>query len=443
MLQMYPNLMKYARVLLENCPGETTHVFVDYYTGKYAPKDDIVPVELPITAEGGYAQSAAHAVQNLTNLMPLPFMNSSSVHNATANGKPVATSLEADDAEIMAAMPTYSPPRPRTAFSLFVDHPDEFIIFLEACLAGLGLSSDDKADLYTTLFEMYLHKANSDTSDRAKWEAKAKTLIEGKDIPIDTSNVLLLSHLSQFRDGSILVREQAGLRFDIFRSYTSAKDTKGAIKALKKYAPEEPALYPAALAYFTSSPEILQEAGKELDEVLKKIDTDGLMAPLQVIQTLSSNDVATMGLIKPYLQKTIANERREIEDNRRLIGSYAEQTEQKRKEIEELGTKPQTFQATRCSSCGGNLDPPMVHFLCKHSYHQRCLNVAQTKDGEEKWECPQCKGGNETIRAIRKAQVETAGKHDLFKAALESSRDRFGTVSEFFGRGVLSVPMHD
>jgi hypothetical protein len=28
----------------------------------------------------------------------------------------------------------------------------------------------------------------------------------------------------------------------------------GAIKALRKYGPEEPQLYPAALAYFTSSP---------------------------------------------------------------------------------------------------------------------------------------------------------------------------------------------
>lgn len=131
-------------------------------------------------------------------------------------------------------------------------------------------------------------------------------------IPIDTSNVLLLSHLSDFRDGTILVREQQGLRFDIFRSYTSANDTAGAIKALKKYGPEEPQLYPAALAYFTSSPRILEEAGDELDVVLKKIDDDGLMAPLQVIQTLSTNAVATMGMVKKYLSDTIERERKEI-----------------------------------------------------------------------------------------------------------------------------------
>ena len=447
--------MKYARVFLENCPSDTTKVFIDYYTGKYAPKQELVPIDLPITNEGGYVQNAAqfsaNAVQNLTSLMPLPFMHKESIASPPTQGKPAAATdgsaddtAEPDDAAIMAALPRYTPPKPRTAFSSFVDHADDFIVFLEACLDEHGLTQDDKADLYTTLFEMYLHKANSDDgSERPDWEAKAKKLIEGKDIPIDTSNVLLLSHLSSFKDGSILVREQAGLRFDIFRSYTAAKDTRGAIKALRKYGPDEPALYPAALAYFTSSPQILKEAGTELDAVLKKIDEDGLMAPLQVIQTLSSTGVANMGLIKPYLTRTIAAERAEIEDNRRLIGSYKEQTEAKRKEIEELATKPAVFQATRCASCGGSLDLPMVHFLCKHSYHQRCLNVVRGDDGEERWECPQCKGGNETIRAIRRVQVETSSKHDLFRAALESSRDRFGTVSEFFGRGVLSVPPHD
>ena len=124
--------------------------------------------------------------------------------------------------------------------------------------------------------------------------------------------MLLLSHLSNYEDGTILVREQQGLRFDIFRSYTSAGDTTGAIKALRKYGPEEPKLYPAALAYFTSSTRVLEEAGSELDAVLTKIDEDGLMAPLQVIQTLSTNDVAKMGMIKKYLGDNIERERREI-----------------------------------------------------------------------------------------------------------------------------------
>ena len=429
--------MKYARVLLEHCPKDTTMVFVAYYTGKYRPKKDAAITQVP-TPEEGFRAGAANAVQNLANLLPLPYMNTAAVATppTQVNGKATVSDQEIIQEPVEIATPIYTPPEPRSAFSSFVDHPDEFIVFLEACLKEDGLKESDKVDLYTTLFEMYLHKANERKGDdKEMWEAKAKKLIEGRDIPIDTSNVLLLSHLSGFRDGTILVREQAGLCFDIFRSYTSAKDTRGAIKALRKYGPDEPQLYPAALAYFTSDSRILEEAGEELNVVLKKIDEDGLMAPLQVIQTLSTNAVATMGMVKAYLQETIERERKEISNNRRLIESYRSETESKRKEIEELGTKPAVFNSRRCASCGQSLDLPAVHFLCKHSFHQKCLNVRPGE--EENIECPKCAQSNATIRAIRRAQDESADRHDMFQDAMQRSHDRFGTIAEFFGRGVL------
>ncbi|KAF7588971.1 hypothetical protein BBP40_004973 [Aspergillus hancockii] len=312
----------------------------------------------------------------------------------------------------------------------------EFITFLEALIDQDNLKQEDKVDLYTTLFEMYLDTAarKKSTTEKEEWETKAKRLIEGKDIPISTSSVLLLSDLSGFREGSTLVREQEGLRSDIFRSYTSAKDTRGAIQALKKYGPEEPQLYIDALTYFASSPKILEEAGEELDVVLKRINDEGLMSPLQVIQALSNNAVVTMGRVKKYLSDNIEREKKEISTNRRLITSYSTETESKKKELEQLGSKPVVFQARRCAlkSCGGVLDLPTVHFLCKHSFHQRCLNKV-----DENADCPVCAPQNSTIRAIRKRQVESADQHDLFKGELQRSKDGFGVISEFFGRGVM------
>ncbi|KAF7908891.1 uncharacterized protein EAE98_012449 [Botrytis deweyae] len=372
----YPILMKYARVLLGHCPKDTTQVFIDYYTGSYRPmKDVVITSEAPVQ-HAGYAAGAAGAA---------------AMFNATPADGQVTEDLEPPP-------PAYSPPQPRTAFSSFVDHPEEFIVFLEACLKEPGLKERDKIDLYTTLFEMYLHKSNEKNGrDREEWEGKAKKLIEGEDIPIDISNVLLLSHLSDFKDGTTLVREQAGLRFDIFRSYAAAKDTRGAIKALRK-------------------PRILEEAGDELDAVLEKIDADGLMAPLQ----------------------TIERERKEIATNRRTITSYRTDTESKRQEINELSSKPQTFNATRCSFCSTQLDLPTVHFLCKHSFHQRCLK--NDDEGNVEGDCPTCKKENDTIKAIRRGQEETAERHDLFLDMLGRSGDKFGMVAEFFGRGVMEVP---
>ena len=439
--EAYPNFMKFGTVLLEYCSREATQLFIDYFTGSFRPKKDAVIVqEAPASQESGrFGGMAQSAVQNLAALIPLPYMSTSaaqsppSVDGSRAMVNQVVETTTEDD------FIPYEVPKPRVAFSAFVDHPDEFIVFLEACVDSDGVQSEYKTDLYTTIFEMYLHKASAtNREEKTEWERKARSLIESKSLPIDTSNVLLLSDLEKFRDGTVLVSERQGLRFDVFRSYTAAHDTRGAIKALHKYGPEEPQLYPAALAYFTSSPEILEESGTEVDAVLKKIDEDGLMAPLQVIQTLSTNAVATMGLVKKYLSSTVERERSEIAANRRLISSYRSDTTKKLDEINELATKPASFSATRCSACGITLDLPTVHFLCKHSFHQRCLNIAEGQEADEV-ECPNCSLQNQTARQIRRAQEESAGRHELFKDALNRSGDNFGTISDWFGRGVMGV----
>lgn len=269
---------------------------------------------------------------------------------------------------------------------------------------------------------------------------------------------MLLSDLSNFEEGTTLVREKQGLCADIFRSYTSAKDTAGVLKALKKYGPQEPQLYIDALTHLTSSPQILEEAGDEFHAILRKIDQDQLLSPIQIVQTLGNNDVVTVGMVKKYLNTNVERERKEISNvsllpfwsvddgitpmrlihqfptqNRKLIASYAKDTETKRAEIEELGSKSVIFQARRCSSCSGFLDLPTVHFLCKHSFHQRCLNFSE----DDQVLCPLCAPKNSTIKAIRGRQILTASQHDIFRAELQRSRDRYGVISEFFGRGVM------
>ncbi|KAF2747312.1 vacuolar protein sorting-associated protein 11 [Sporormia fimetaria CBS 119925] len=441
--EAYHNFMKYATVLLRECPKDATQIFIDYYTGVFRPKKDAIVIpEAPTSSGMGIGISAAsNAVQNLAALLPLPYMNVNSVASATTGSEQKSTMSQAQiiETDVDEPAPEYKIPRPRTAFSAFVDHPKEFIIFLEACIKSDNMQEDDKVDLYTTLFEIYLQTGSTKKDgERKGWEDKARKLVEGKNIPIDTSNVLLLSHLSNFRDGTILVREQQGLHFDIFRSYTTAGDTQGAIRALRKYGPEEPALYPAALAYFTSSPDILSEAGDELNVVLKKIDEDGLMAPLQVIQTLSANNVATMGMIKSYLSATIDRERQEIAANRRTIETFRADTETKKAELNNLATKPVVFQATRCRICSAPLELPAVHFLCKHSFHQRCLSTEEDVENESV-ECPICAPQNQTVRAIRKAQLESSERHDMFLDALKRAKDGFAVISEWFGRGVMGV----
>ncbi|EPS32922.1 hypothetical protein PDE_07883 [Penicillium oxalicum 114-2] len=417
----YHNLMKYARVLLNHCSAETTELFKAYYTGQYRPR---TTVEAPPAPQ---AQPTS-TLQSLASLLPLRYVTGPSSSQAAVETSP------AEEEPAPKLPPRYEIPKPRTAFSAFVDHPHNFIDFLETLAQEPGLSKEAQVDLFTTLFEMYLDAAKStkDSTQRQKWEDKAKKLIEDKETPISTSNVLLLSDLSSFKEGSTLVREQEGLRLDIFRSFTSAKDTQGAIQALHRYGPDEPQLYIDALTYFASSPQILEEAGDELDNVLQRIQDDGLLSPLQVIQAVSNNAVITMGRLKKYLGDNIASEDKQIKTNQRLISSYKTETAAKKQELDNLATQPVVFQSRRCQSCGGTLDLPTIHFLCRHSFHERCLNRV-----DEDAQCPVCAPTNATLRAIRQRQIDSADQHDLFKAELSRSKDRFGVVSEFFGRGVM------
>lgn len=451
-LAAYSNLMKYARVLLQHCPDETTQLLIDYYSGGYRPKQEMA------ASKEAEPQSQASAFQNLSALLPLPYMNLSALATPSPDAQQQTTTADATLAPNNATpAPEYPIPKPRSAFSAFIPHPSEFIRFLETLTSQQDIASADKTDLYTTLFEMYLEMANSEStpsSEKEEWQQKAKALItsqpEQASSSIPATSVLLVSSLSRFPTGTTLIRERASLYPDIFRSHTSARDTAGAIRALRKYGPSDPSLYPLALSYFSSSPHILSQPGvaSELGSTLSKINQDNLMAPLQVIKVLSQGGAVTMGMVKEYLADNIAKERKEIQNNRKLIESYRSETAAKSSELEDLATKPTIFQPRRCSSCAAPLDLPTVHFLCKHSFHQRCLNNNNNSnsvgwrddvDGAEV-ECPICKPQNDTIKAIRQAQQESTEAHELFKAALErSSRDRFGTVSEFFARGVMNV----
>ena len=169
--------MKYARVLLAHCPERTTELFKVYYTGQYRPHTD---VELPSESQ----TQPTSTMQSLAGLLPLRYMTGGTRSQPTAPAPENATAEEnPEDVPL-----EYEVPKPRTAFSAFVDHPQKFISFLETLVQRPGLKRDAKVDLFTTLFEMYLDtaKGKKDAAEKQEWENKAKKLIEGKDVSIST-----------------------------------------------------------------------------------------------------------------------------------------------------------------------------------------------------------------------------------------------------------------
>lgn len=168
----FPNMMKYARVLLEHCSRDATQMFIEYYTGEYRPKKE-QNITIAAPSQGGSIGLAAFA-----SLNPLSYRQTASP--ATAGNQPL-NGMEGDETEEPAL--EYEIPKPRTAFSAFVDHSEEFIVFLEACTKQDHIGDQDKVDLYTTLFEMYLDTANRNSgSEKLQWESKARKLIDDKQV---------------------------------------------------------------------------------------------------------------------------------------------------------------------------------------------------------------------------------------------------------------------
>ncbi|CAG8621448.1 33609_t:CDS:10, partial [Racocetra persica] len=276
----------------------------------------------------------------------------------------------------------------------------------EAYLPPVVSGKDSKGRKYGAPGNFAVSTETERVKEKLLRKDKALQLLKNQDVSYDSNQALVLCYLAQFDEGIVYLYEKMKMYEEILRFYMKKDDTDKVILSLKTYGPHDQSLYLLALAYFSSS-DTLSTSTSELLQILDHIDSHNLLPPLQVIQALSRNAIANLGMIKGYMGKRIESEKKETQDNRKIIQKYREETEKKKKEIEELKTVARIFQVTKCSNCRGALDLPAVHFLCRHSYHQRCLP-------ESDRECPQCANSHRMISDERRAQEINADKHDRF-----------------------------
>lgn len=195
----------------------------------------------------------------------------------------------------------------------------------------------------------------------------------------------------------------------------------------RRYGDNDPNLWVEALGYFADHPDPCEE---EIGKVLASIERQKLLPPLMIVQTLSRSRAKPLSVVKDCIVRTLQTETRIIEEDQLEIRRYREDTRSMRKEIEALTTRPTTFQGVKCSACTSGLSLPAVHFLCMHSFHQRCV-----PDNDK--ECPLCAPEYRKVTEIKANMRQSAGQHDQFLKQLEDSTDGFSTVAEYFGRGIF------
>lgn len=232
-------------------------------------------------------------------------------------------------------------PSPRLYFAHFIDDKERFIHFLETVALkrwGQSLGSDinaevptdsnedveaekrDQVAVWNTLLELYLSYANPIDPRAGTFADQVVQLLKSEHLPFDPTHALILCSTRNFTPGLVLLWERLGMYEDVLRFWMDKHKEDGigeasgeVIRCLRYYGPEHPHLYPLVLRFLTSTPELLSKHTNDITQLLEHIDEEGIMPPLAVVQVLSRNGVASVGLVKQWLMTRITDSREQID----------------------------------------------------------------------------------------------------------------------------------
>lgn len=367
-------------------------------------------------------------------------------------------------------------PSPVDFLNIFIHHPQSLMDFLEKYTNKVK-DSPAQVEIHNTLLELYLSndlnfpsisqaqngvalglKARSgavamskeesngiaaNNKDSYKEKDQLERLQKGLHLlksawpsdlehPLyDVDLAIILCEMNAFRDGLLYLYEKLKLYKEVIACYMQAHDHEGLIACCKRLGDSgkggDPSLWADLLKYFG---ELGEDCSKEVKEVLTYVEREDILPPIVVLQTLSRNPCLTLSVIKDYIARKLEQESKLIEEDRRAIDKYQEETSAMKKEIQDLRTNARIFQLSKCTACTFTLDLPAVHFLCMHSFHQRCL-------GDNEKECPECAPEYRSVLE-KKRNLENSRDQDRFFQQVKSSKDGFSVIAEYFGKGIIS-----
>uniref|UniRef100_F6HHM1 Vacuolar protein sorting-associated protein 11 homolog n=1 Tax=Vitis vinifera TaxID=29760 RepID=F6HHM1_VITVI len=371
-------------------------------------------------------------------------------------------------------------PSPVDFLNIFIHHPQSLMDFLEKYTNKVK-DSPAQVEIHNTLLELYLSndlnfpsislsdtvgdlnlktrrpsgeammskvesngKVRGDCNDLTKEKGRLERLEKGLQLlksawpsemehPLyDVDLAIILCEMNAFKEGLLYLYEKMKLYKEVIACYMQAHDHEGLIACCKRLGDSgkggDPSLWADLLKYFG---ELGEECSKEVKEVLTYIERDDILPPIIVLQTLSRNPCLTLSVIKDYIARKLEQESKLIEEDRRFIEKYQEETLAMRKEIQDLRTNARIFQLSKCTACTFTLDLPAVHFMCMHSFHQRCL-------GDNEKECPECAPEYRSVLEMKRNLEQNSKDQDQFFQQVKSSKDGFSVIAEYFGKGIIS-----
>lgn len=362
-------------------------------------------------------------------------------------------------------------PSPVDFLNIFIHNPQALMEFLEKYTDKVK-DSPAQVEIHNTLLELYLShdldfpsisQAGSGESDKHRLTyaaslsrsvsngqviddkkdqqerfqkglllLKSAWLVDQEEPLYDVDLALILCEMSNFKEGLLFLYEKMKLYKEVIACYMQAHDHKGLIACCKRLGDSgqggDPTLWADVLKYFG---DLGEDCSKEVKEILNYIERDDILPPIIVLQTLSRNPCLTLSVIKDYVARKLDQESKEIEEDRKAIEKYQEETSAMRKEIQDLRTNARIFQLSKCTACTFTLDLPAVHFMCMHSFHQRCL-------GDNEKECPECAPEYRAVLEMKRSLEQNSKNQDQFFQQVKNAKDGFSVVAEYFGKGIIS-----
>lgn len=297
--------------------------------------------------------------------------------------------------------------------------------------------------VYNTLLELHLKQVAavqskaepSSGEEEALLERQAKIMHLLKTQPVDTEQALLLTKLYRNERAMLFLLDKLQLAQETLQYHMAQGNYPKVLQTCRRYEigsgrGQECNLWVQALSYFAAKD---QPCLEEIQEVLENIDRLKLLPPLRVVQILGSNPNKPLAVVKDYLVRNLQHEMKLIQKDQAEIARLRGDSEKKREDIRKLQLEPIVFNGFKCMTCKDAPSFPAVHFLCEHSFHQRCVESSDR-------ECPICGPEYSKVREKRDSFRESAVQHDRFLKMLEDARDDgFSTVAEFFRRGLFDV----
>ena len=269
--------------------------------------------------------------------------------------------------------------------------------FLKFCCSELQVSPL----IWTALVECCL---------QAKLTSEIPVILHSNEADFDLDQLLLICHSHDYHEGKLILLKRMNMEIEIVRVYMESNDPIKTIESVELYGNQNKQIWMEVLEWLAHQQHSIQH-------VLNCIEARKLATPLEIVQLLSKCD-CQFDIIKPYLIRHFSMEKQKSEEMDDMIAHYTSEIAEMSSELQVLQSEPLLLQATTCSACLQPLNLPMIHYYCKHSYHQSCL-------GEQE-NCPRCIDSYESPIGEENEQ--------MLLEDLEEAEDAFGKMTEYFSR---------